>query len=242
MEKKNWQLKEGCVETLWESGFLLQFIAQDDEGCGQISGWGENSTAPLRGDEIGVYANIGGAFQYYYRLDAAKGGVLNATRHPGPSGPGYVEIFENDESLIHVLEPGGDPASVPRDTKTLLFLGNGDLSLLEGMDQLVELGLVGVADLTSLPALPALVSFLVAENTEVESFEGLQRSKKVRTVKATHCPRLRDARHLNGLPELSELFLDQYTQLNVVELAMQLAAGVQITMANPLLFPPEEDE
>jgi len=245
LENKIWQLEEGCVETLWESGFLLQFIAQNDEGISQMSGFGENPTAPLKGVELGVYANVpdvGEGFQHYNPLRTAKGGVLNATRHPGPSGIGYIELFENDESLIHVLEPGGDPANVPRDAKVLLCLAPGDVSRLEGMDQLVELLLLGAADLTGLPALPALVDFFIGENTEVESFEGLQRSKRVRTVKAKYCPRLWDVRSLNGLPELSELSLDQYTLLNIIEAAMQLAAGVQVTMLNPLLFPPDEDE
>ena len=242
MTTKTWQLAEGCVETLWETGFLLQFTAHNADGFGQVSGLGEAPTAPLQGVELGVLAGDGETFQICYPLDAARGGVLRGTRHPGPSGPGHVEIHENERSLIHVLEPGGEPARIPRDAKTLLFLGRGDLTRLAGMDELVELALVGGTDLTGLPAFPALASVLVAENTKVETLEGLQRSPKVQTVKVANCPQLRDVRSLNGVPELSELSLDQYTQLNIIDLAMQMAAGVLVTIVNPLLFPPEENE
>ena len=242
MENKIWQVEEGCAEMLSESTFLMLLVVSDEWGSGDFAEVGVNPTGPLKGVELCVVAGDGETFQYGYPLNEARGGVLKVTRRPGPSGPGYVEVFEDGEVLIHVLEPGGDPASLPRDTKTLLFLGSGDLSNLEGMDQLVELGLVGAIDLTGLPALPALVDFFIGENTEVESFEGLQRSKRVRTVKVRYCPRLQDVRSLNGLPELSELFLDQYTQLNIIDLAMQVAAGVQVTMLNPLLFPPGDDD
>ena len=236
MKKKTWRLGDGCAATLSEAPLILRLLPLDEDDFGD----GAAHEGPLEGAEIGVYVEDGEGLECYFSVDSGEGGVLRATRHPGGPEPGVVEILEDGASLFHVLEPGADPALIPRDARALLFLGPGDLAQLAGMDRLTQLSLIGVEDLNCLPELPALADFSIGDASELESFDGLQRSKKVREVMATLCPRLWDVAALVGLSELSSLTLDRCARNSIIGLTMRFGEGMRITETDPVMWLPSE--